>query len=129
MGKFGTLKFAGFFIMLAALVHFIALPLNGFGEVSVKLLPFGIIGTVVGFLFWRFSQKFSSGFLRIFVYVLFVLLLAGTVMAFLSIWSSALAFSWLFTMIAILRLIALASLFVYLWRAREMREVIESERI
>ncbi len=107
----GPLRWAAIFAAISALLHLLGLLISFVSASAVWLAPFGLIyaGFAYGLLQgWRWLG-----------YVAFVVLLIGTSVAIGNIWALGAVPGWLFGAIAVINLLAVASLFIALWKAPE----------
>lgn len=109
MGGFGSLRLAGQFVALSAALHVVAFVLSGFDR-------FGWIMLAVGVVYLALSLGLTRG-MRSLGYLVFVLLLAGSIAAFVQLGAMA---DWVIWAIIAANLLALLNLFVALWRPREI---------
>lgn len=111
MGAFGTLKLAGQFVFLSALLHLLAFGLAGF-------VPFGWAMLAVAVFYTLLAMGLTRG-MRGLGYLVFVLLLIGTVGGLIQVGTVRVP-DWSIWAILAADLLALINLFVALWRPKSV---------
>lgn len=104
MGKFGTLKLGGQFVILSGLLHFVAV---AFGDATVM----GIAGA----LYVLIGAGLTRG-MRWLGYIAFIMMIFGSVFAYGFLTTSP-APQWVLLAIIAADLLAALNLFVALWKA------------
>jgi len=105
----GAMRWAGVFTAASALFHIVGTVISGFAAEGIQLLVAGVL--YAGFAYGLFQGR------RWVAYLTFVTLLIGTSVAVGGIWASGPIPGWIYSSIATANLLAVAALFVTLWRA------------
>ena len=105
----GTIRWAGVFTAASALFHLLGTGLSGFAADGLALLPAGVLYAGLAYGLFR-GQRWVA-------HITFIVLLIGTSFAVSGIWATGGVPSWVYTAIAAANLLAVAALFVTLWRS------------
>lgn len=106
----GPFRIGALFVALSGIVHILALLVSGFASESFVLVPVGVfyIALAYGLLQgWRWLA-----------YLVFVLMMIGSVLAISSAWTTPNVPTWVHLSIFVLDWLAVLALFVALWRSR-----------
>lgn len=111
MGAFGTLKLAGQFVFLSAVLHLVAFVMTGF-------VPIGWWMLAVAVFYTGLSMGLTRG-MRALGYAVFVLLLIGIVGGLIQVGSVPVP-DWSIWAIIAADLLAVLNLFVALWKPKSV---------
>ena len=106
----GPFRAGALFIALSGLVHILALLVSGFASEALVLVPVGIVylGLAYGLLQgWRWLA-----------YVVFILMMVGSLAPLASAWSTPNVPTWIYLTIFVLDWLTVLALFGALWRSR-----------
>ncbi|MCO4846585.1 MAG: hypothetical protein KC448_01270 [Yoonia sp.] len=103
-----ALRWGANFTALSAGLHILAFVVGGFRADALQLLPIGIV--YAGFAYGLFQGW------RLMAYIVFIVILIGTIMAVSRIWALGDVPGWLYAGIALANLLSAASLFAAIWK-------------
>jgi hypothetical protein len=106
----GPYRIGALFVALSGIVHILGVLVSGFASGSQVLLPGGI-------LYLGFAYGLLQGW-RSLAYLVFVVMMAGSVVALTSAWSTPGVPTWIFLSIFVLDWLTVFALFGALWKAR-----------
>ena len=104
----GPFRLGAIFITLSGLIHIIAPLFSGFAMGSLILVPAGILYVLLG-------RGLSNGY-RWLAYIVFFLMMAGSVIALSGAWTTPGVPTWIPLSIVVLDWLTILALFVALWR-------------
>lgn len=107
----GAMRWAANFAALSALLYLLALAVSSFSAEAIGRLPFALFFAGVAFgMFkgWRWLA-----------YVAFIGMFVSAILAISNIWTLGAVPGWLYATIASVNLVAVAALFIALWKAPE----------
>lgn len=106
----GPFRIGALFVGLSGIVHILAMLVSGFASDALVLAP-------VGLLYLAFAYGLLQGW-RWLAYLVFVLMMIGSLAALSSAWSTPGVPTWIYLTIFVLDWLTVFSLFGALWRAR-----------
>ena len=106
----GPYRVGALFVALSGLVHLLALFVSGFASGALMLVPAGIV-------YLGFAYGLLQGW-RWLAYVVFLLMMVGSLVALSSAWTTPSVPTWIYLTIVALDWLTVLALFGALWRSR-----------